>query len=428
MNIAIFFVVVIAVILLGMKTKVNMGFYAFSAALILGVGMAGLSAKNVIALFPLSLFYNFFIASAFYGYASSNGTVEVLAKKLMYKFRNQTWMGPVILYLITLILGACGNGVTAILIGSPFAFGLVAESGMNPLVAVSAIFFGYCSAAMFPWTSTGGTNTGLMQTYIGESAGIAGAYISAILGLVFSVLAFVIICVLLKGFKSNSSSAKTEVPPDFNAIQKKTILTIIVAIVVLVIPTFIQMVAPNPITKWISGMFNMQMVWSVGVVVLGLMGCGDTRDVVSKRINWSTLILVCGMGTLFALAQSIGVIDALSNILSMVPAWLILPTLSLICAFLSFFISGLVIGPFFMPMAVTLADLVGCSPSLVGAVICFSALVSGISPVSSGGACALAACPNDDVLRNKLVKQMMVTAVVDTIAVFFYTLVVSLII
>ncbi|HHU05823.1 MAG TPA: hypothetical protein GXZ65_05000 [Clostridiales bacterium] len=93
-NLIIFLVAVILSIVLGSKTKTNVGIWGIVFAFILGFAICKLPATKVLANFPTTLFYNFFIACLFYGFAAVNGTMEVLARKLMYFFRNVQWMAP----------------------------------------------------------------------------------------------------------------------------------------------------------------------------------------------------------------------------------------------------------------------------------------------------------------------------------------------
>ena len=108
-NLIIFLVAVILSIVLGSKTKTNVGIWGIVFAFILGFAICKLPATKVLANFPTTLFYNFFIACLFYGFAAVNGTMEVLARKLMYFFRNVQWMAPITLFLSALIISACGS-------------------------------------------------------------------------------------------------------------------------------------------------------------------------------------------------------------------------------------------------------------------------------------------------------------------------------
>ena len=82
---AIFYVVfIIAAIIIGMKTKTNIGIIGFIFAVILGVVISGtMTVANVVSLWNTSTMVLLFITTMFYGYANANGTIQALANKLI---------------------------------------------------------------------------------------------------------------------------------------------------------------------------------------------------------------------------------------------------------------------------------------------------------------------------------------------------------
>ena len=189
-NLIIFLVAVILSIVLGSKTKTNVGIWGIVFAFILGFAICKLPATKVLANFPTTLFYNFFIACLFYGFAAVNGTMEVLARKLMYFFRNVQWMAPITLFLSALIISACGSDLSASIILSPMAFNLALEMGFNPFVALVGIWGGSMAVMMFPWTTTGGINLGTMMGSLTEAEAYAGTYFAGATGFVFLTIEF----------------------------------------------------------------------------------------------------------------------------------------------------------------------------------------------------------------------------------------------
>ena len=134
--------------------------------------------------------------------------------------------------------------------------------------------------------------------------------------------------------------------------------------------------------------------------------------------------MLVGMSILFGLATPMGVIATLGSILESVPAWIIPPALALVVAFLSFFVSGAVLNPFFIPLAPTLASAAGVPLALVVTCVIAGANVSSISPVSQGGATSLTGCTSDDVYRKTSVKMTML-AIINVFAFAVYILIVG---
>ncbi|HHU05824.1 MAG TPA: hypothetical protein GXZ65_05005 [Clostridiales bacterium] len=293
---------------------------------------------------------------------------------------------PITLFLSALIISACGSDLSASIILSPMAFNLALEMGFNPFVALVGIWGGSMAVMMFPWTTTGGINLGTMMGSLTEAEAYAGTYFAGATGFVFLTIEFIVICLITKAFKPKNTSAMTqEKTATFNKVQSTTIKVILIVLVLIIIPSLIQLLAPNPVTKWISSNLSAQLLWTAGSLVLALLKCGNLKEIITKKVPWDPIILVVGMSLLFGLANPMGVVNTLGNILLSVPGWCVPPILAFICAFLSFFVSGAIIGPFFIPMAATLAATSGVSLSVILTCVVAGAGVSSVSPVSQGG-------------------------------------------
>ncbi len=100
MNTLIFFITLFLVLFLGIKFKISYGILGLGAAFIVGFVFLGLDYTGIIALFPTRILFQIMNAIIFYGFANSNGTMEKVAGRLMYTFRNQKKFIVLILYAI----------------------------------------------------------------------------------------------------------------------------------------------------------------------------------------------------------------------------------------------------------------------------------------------------------------------------------------
>ena len=66
-------------IALGYRTKINTGLFAMVFAYIIGCFCLGLKSKEVIAMWPIQIFFVIFGVSLFYNFSLLNGTLEKLA-------------------------------------------------------------------------------------------------------------------------------------------------------------------------------------------------------------------------------------------------------------------------------------------------------------------------------------------------------------
>ena len=420
-NLIIFLVAIVIAIIGGTKTKTNIGVWGIALALILGFTVVGLPATKVLANFPTTLFFNFFIACLFYGFAQANGTMMVLAKKLMYFFRNVQWMAPVTLFLSALIISACGSDITASIMLSPMAFGLALEMGFSPFVAVCGIWGGSMAVMMFPWTTTGSINFGTMLGTVDAAQATSAVYFAGATQLIFCAVEFIIICLITGAFKAKGERAVMEKPDDFNPVQKKTFIVIVISLIILVLPNIIQLIAPNGFTQWISKNIGNQVLWAVLAIYLHISKCGDMMNVMTTKVPWNTIILTCGMATMFGLASPMGVVDTMGELIKSVPGVAVAMVLGFAAAFLSFFVSGAIIGPFFIPLVPTLAAVSGVPMNILLTAVVAGSGVSSVSPVSQGGASALTGCPTEE-LRSKMMGRQMTLAIINAIIYPLYLL------
>ena len=141
-----------------------------------------------------------------------------------------------------------------------------------------------------------------------------------------------------------------------------------------------------------------------------LLKTADYHRVVQTRIPWDTLLMLSLTGMYMALANSMGVVSYLSDLLqNTIPAHWILPGVVLVMCVLSFFVSGGVVVPMMLPL---LSALSSASGMPVGTIYCgmqMGLTASSISPFSQGGAAVLTGC-SDESLRRRLIRQQTILA------------------
>ena len=95
-NIIILLSIVVAVAL-GYKLKINIGLFAIAFAFLLGCFLAGFSPSKVMNEWPLKLFFQMFTVTFFYAFAQQNGTLELIARNLVYSVRRIPWLIPIVI-------------------------------------------------------------------------------------------------------------------------------------------------------------------------------------------------------------------------------------------------------------------------------------------------------------------------------------------
>lgn len=132
-----FVLILLAIILavyLGNKFSVNTGLLALSFAYLIGAFVIGLSINDILAMFPTKIFMVIFGLSLFINFAVVNGTLDKLAKLLLYYARNFTKFLPILIYLISALVSGLGAGFfTTVAVMTTIAMVLAKEAGLNRL-------------------------------------------------------------------------------------------------------------------------------------------------------------------------------------------------------------------------------------------------------------------------------------------------------
>lgn len=419
LNFVLFFAAVIIAVILGTKTKVNMGFWAYLFAFFLGFFRAGKTISGVIGLFPIATYYALLTSALFFGYAVNNGTMQVFTQKLMWRFRRQAWMAPLIMFIIGSIVSLSGvNGSTGLVLSS-MCYAVAASVGCDPLPVLMAVGAAAGGWGQFPWCSAGAVNFSVLEPMYGQDIGYFSIQTAGIFVIIISFITIIYVCIRTKAFKKKESSAMImQEPPAYSKEQKITLTAMMTALALIVIPTLLNAVFKTAFTKTLSSIFSVQVVWTVGIVVLALLNIGDLKTLIVNRVSWNAVILVTGMCTLFGLAQPLGVVDVFTEMLNHIPSWCIVPAIAAIGGVLSFFVNGLVLTPMFAPLAESFAAASGHSVELVLVAFIAGAIVASISPISAGGAYLLSAAPDDETASkayNGLFKYGCINIVVATI-------------
>ena len=181
--------------------------------------------------------------------------------------------------------------------------------------------------------------------------------------------------------------------------------------VVLIFPILNLMLPSNASIAFINTKIDIGFIAIIFTLISLLMKLADEKKVIAL-VPWNTLIMICGVGMLIALAVKLGVITILSDWLAHhVPLWLIPIIICLISAIMSVFSSTLgVVTPTLFPIVPAIAQASGIDPLVLFLCIVVGAQSSAISPFSSGGSLILGSAPND-VDKNQLFNQLLFKAV-----------------
>ena len=385
----VFMLAIVISIILGTKLKMNIGMVALAFTFLIGVTLSGLSGRSVSGLFPTNIFVTQLVATFFYGFASLNGAFNGIADRIIYRTKKVKGALPFVVLLCTILLSMMGAGAEATpVIMSPIAFMLAAEAGFHPILASLAVWVGSVCTIGATWTPGGAVAYSIWSPHLGEEAADAT---SLYIMLLLIAIGFITMLVVDFIYRKDLKEIEMEEPAPFTPIQKRSLMIVVIALLLMLIPAVLEALAPNPVTKWISTHITVQVVCLVGSLIFVIMGLADPKEVFTKKIPWNSLITLAGMGTLVALAGELGIVDAIGGwIGDSVPAKFMPLMLVLVAGLLSYVVAASsVIYPLFAPKVPALAEGSGLSPILIAVSIMLGANISSFSPVSTGGSMAM---------------------------------------
>ena len=395
-------------IFLGFVRKMNTGLLCIAFALVLG-RMSGVSDAVIMKGFNSSLFIMLLGVTYLFSMAQINGSLDLLAQKVIALAGRRVYLIPVIIYVFSIVLAALGPGsVPTMAIMMVFSMSLAAEMKISPVLLSTLTVLGACAGGLSPLAATGIIGANLCAEF-----GLTGIENDFLLNGVFSFTVYaVIVYVWLGGYKLRAAEDVGEkVIPAFN---KKQLLTIagIVAMVFMVMLLHI----------------NVGLVSFAVAAVLSFLRVSEEAKAI-RHIPWNTLLLITGVGVLMQLIIDLGGINILSAALvSIMSAKSAAAVMGLTSGIMSWFSSSSgVVMPTLLPTVPHIAQQLGGVNELeLASSITTISHVAAISPLSTGGALALAAYAsaanaNQKQQQNLFMKMFGVSALgVSVLCVFSY--------
>lgn len=416
---------IIISILVGYKRNINIGMIAIFFTYILGVFVLGKGAFAVIGWWPTSTFFQMAMVLAFYGFAKSNGALQVLTQHVLYPFRKKPTILPFIMYLVILVLGAVAGPLSVNSFMPVLSFSIAAQTGWNPVLFSIMCCIGAAIGSSVPFSEMG--------TYV--IGGLTGAGYSpeqaesitwgvAACAWIVSILFILILYFITKANKAGE--VQMDPPPKANPEQAKTLTIIGLVIFFMVVPSVLKVIFPGTAVAAFAGKMNLPFICATGFVLCALLKLGSTREVLSKKVPWDMIVMLCGISMLVAVATNSGAAAYLGGLIGEnVPKLLIGPMLTLIAAGLSFFVPFFGTFPMLYPLLPPIVEHTGLSIVILAACIFIGGVSTSISPFSSGGAFIIAQC-DDEQLKDKLFTQHIYYAIGSMIFCCILSVIVSL--
>lgn len=360
-------------IALGFARKTNVGILSIGFAMVIAMvfGSDTITVKAVLSGFSTSLFIQMVGVTYLFAIINGNGTLELLAKKIVSHVPVHAI--PAAMFLIGMVLSAVGPGsIPCLAIIPVIAIPLSVSAGINPIMVSIIGDMGAMAGRMSPLTPEAAVVHSLMEAQGMEANTVPIMICTAITAVVCSLLIYV----YYKGWrvdKKLSGEAK-EALPRFSWQQILSLLgLVLLAVGVLAL-------------KWNVGLTG----FLIGGI-LNVIGCGQDKKAVSG-VPWNVILMVLGVGMLMNIISLSGGIDLLVSALeSFMGPKSAAPIMALTAGLMSFFSSGLgVVFPTLVPVCGGLAAGLGIDGVQLVAMVVIGGTIAGYTPISTTGALIMA--------------------------------------
>ena len=358
--------------MIGFVRNVNVGILSIGFAMILTLLFPDtLSTKDVVSGFSTSLFVQMVGVTYLFAIINGNGTLELLAKKIVNKVPAR--MIPFVMFLIGMVLSAVGPGsIPCLAIIPVIAIPISISAGINPIMTAIIGDMGAMAGRMSPLTPEAAVVRGLMeeQNLNGNTVPIM------ICTIVTTLICAALVYIYYRGWKVEKpmQTDEKEVLPKFTWQQMASIAgLLLLAFGVLVLS------------------------WNVGLTgfligsVLCILGCGKEKKAIAG-VPWNVIIMVLGVGILMNVISLSGGVDLLVSALEKVMGEKsAAPVIALLAGIMSFFSSGLgVVFPTLVPICGGLASGIGADGVYLVAMVVIGGTIAGYTPISTTGALIMA--------------------------------------
>lgn len=364
-------IVLLLAIVIGFARNANVGILCVGFSMILSI-VYKVDIKIVIAGLSSSLFIQMVGITYLFAIIQGNGTLELLARKMVRLVGTKTHLIPFVMYILGFIVCAIGPGaIPSLAIIPVIAIPVAVSAGVNPIMTAIIGDLGVMSGRMSPLTPESAVVRELMK-----QQGLEANTIPIMICLTFTALiCVVLVYIYYKGWKVEKVEATTkEKLPSFESKQWLSILGLVVLAV--------------------GALF---FSWNVGFTgflvgsILIVLGCADEKKAISA-IPWNVILMVLGVGILMNVITVSGGIDimvaALEKVMNKTIAAMVM---GVVAGIMSFFSSGLgVVFPTLIPTAAGLSGGLGVSAIELVSVIVIGGTVAGFTPVSTTGALIMA--------------------------------------
>lgn len=361
--------VLVAVLVIGFITKMNIGFLAIAAGFILG-RVLGIADATIIAGFNTSLFVQFTGTSLLFCTALSNGTMEILSRKLLRLTGNKGWLVPIVLGVVSFLIGITGVGNNTATMFVILGITLALQLNLDPIAVACIVILTTNLSCNFSVAPMGIVIADIVKNSAYADTYTKTLFINSIITCLICGAIFFVTCKPKNARSALELEELKNVSP-FNTNQYITLIGIFIAM-----------------GGTLFFKFNIGLISAAVAIVLFILKAGDDKAAI-KIIPFGQFMTICGVSVLMKVIYAAGGIEIVTNFLiAHMNKYTAIAIMGLASGILSWFSSAIgVTVPTMGPIALAVAEQFGGAvpfPALISAVA-IGAYMAAFSPMSTSG-------------------------------------------
>ena len=381
----------VAVFAIATFRNVHLGVLVLPAACAVGVWLAGLPLRDVVAGFPVSILVLLAGVTCFFGIAQGNGTIDRLLQRLLAAVGAGRGLLPFLFFLITAGVAAMGSPQAGYVV-IPLAMPAARRSGIDPMLMAVAINAGISAGGLAPTSLFG-----IVTNSTARQAGIDLNPLTLLAAAMVANLALIAAATwLFPGSTAPATAPAAGAAPAPAAARDR-----------FTAPQVVTLVCIAALILSVIAGFSLGLEPDMGVIAFGFaaalgLAYPDAGAEGLRRIDWSTILMVGGIVTYVGVLQKMDAVNLLGHAAMhigtpLVAAFVICMIAGLVSAFAS--TTGILAA--LVPMAVPLAASGGVTGWALISAMGVCASIVDVSPFSTTGALLIASATEDERPRLK---------------------------
>ena len=384
----------VAVFAIATLRNIHLGVLMLPAAVAVGVWLAGMPVRDILAGFPINILVLIAGVTYFFGIAQGNGTVDSAIQKLLGAVGDRRTLLPFVFFLITAGVASMGSSQAGYVM-IPLAMAAARRSGVDPMLMGVALNSGMSTGGFAPTSLFG-----IVTVTTARQAGIDLHPLTLLGAALISNLTLLFVAAWMFPGRSPAiaapDSALEPAAAAAAAAHKRFAPHQVVTLICIV----------GLILSVVTG-FSLGFQPDLGVIAFGL---GAVLALLYpkagaegiRRIDWSTIFMVGGIVTFVGVLQRLDAVDLMGHAAMnvgtpIVAAFIICMIAGLVSAFAS--TAGILAA--LVPMAVPLATSGGVAGWALMSAMGVCASIVDASPFSTTGALIIASAAESERSRLK---------------------------